>query len=170
MPVFEIIYGLEDLRAPCHGNGYRQCRRRVVIRAGTVLTFLLRAISSRVTEAHVDLFSDRPWPDDLSDVLRRLRARAEESLGPRRRRPTYMGVDVVLADTEDLQALALLAPHVIHAEAWSRSIVVFSAHDSGDSILFDLTETELAKLNELLAELPHLRPLVSVGELPDQDT
>ncbi|MEU9607536.1 hypothetical protein [Streptomyces sp. NPDC048057] len=114
----------------------------------------LRVARPGIGTAHVDAYSDAPWPPEVlasyGAVLALGRAEAA-ARGDSRRVDVGMGVDVDVRDDAQFALLLDLAPYTIGAEGWRGDRPVFSASDTGTSLWVRLTAAGEAELCAQLA-------------------
>ncbi|MFD3943426.1 hypothetical protein [Streptomyces sp. NPDC058579] len=109
----------------------------------------LRVLRSGIDTAHLDAYSDDPWPPAVLRSYEHALSLAREAVadGTRSRRTDPgMGIGIDVRDDAQFKLLLDLAPHTIHAEAGRGKQLVFSAGGSGTSLWMALTqgqETEL---------------------------
>lgn len=112
----------------------------------------LRVARPGIDTAHVDAYSDAPWPPEVlasyEGVLALGRAEAA-ARGDSRRTDPGTGVDVDVRDDAQFALLLDLAPYTIGAEGWRGDRLVFSASDSGTSLWVSLSAAGEAELRAL---------------------
>ncbi|WP_228973146.1 hypothetical protein [Streptomyces sp. DH12] len=110
----------------------------------------LRVLRDDIEDAHLDAYSDLPWPQEVIPAYARARALAPAGGGAGGRRAraadTGMGIDIDVRDDERFAVLLALAPFTIHAEAWARGRLVLSAGDTGTSLWIAVTARQEADL------------------------
>ncbi|GAA4834871.1 hypothetical protein [Kitasatospora terrestris] len=113
----------------------------------------LRVLRSGIDTAHVDAYSDDPWPPAVVHSYERVLSLAREAAAhgtrPRRADPG-MGIDIDVRDDAQFELLLDLAPHAINAEGRRGDRLVFGAGDSGTSLWIAVTrEQEVELLSRL---------------------
>ncbi|MEU6095065.1 hypothetical protein [Streptomyces sp. NPDC047079] len=109
----------------------------------------LRVLRPVLEEAHLDAYSDGPWPPEVLPSYQRALSLAREAVadGTRARRSDPgMGIDIDVRDDEQFAVLSALLPYTIHAEGRRGSEQVFGAGDSGTSLWFVVTREQEAQL------------------------
>jgi hypothetical protein len=116
----------------------------------------LRVLRSAIDVAHLDAYSDGPWPPAVLESYESALSLTQEEVadGTRSRRADPgMGIDIDVRDDAQFDLLLDLAPFTISAEGWRGDRLVFSASDSGTSLWMAVTQEQEA---ELLARLDAL--------------
>lgn len=109
----------------------------------------LRVLRSGIDSAHLDAYSDDPWPPAVLRSYERVLSLAREAVtdGTRSRRADpEMGIDIEVRDDAQFELLLDLVPHAINSEAWRGDQLVFSASDSGTSLWTTVTQRQEAEL------------------------
>ncbi|QKW25132.1 hypothetical protein HUT11_02590 [Streptomyces seoulensis] len=131
-------------------------RRDLFLRSGLEAAVVVRAhraalqvLRDGIETAHVDAYSDDAWPQDVVPAYEQALAMAArdvaEGVRPARSDPG-MGIDVDVRDDAQFDVLLALAPHTIHAEAWQRGRLVFSASDTGTALCLTVTPRQEERL------------------------
>ncbi|MFG3496771.1 hypothetical protein [Streptomyces sp. NPDC047886] len=116
----------------------------------------LRVMRSGIDTAHLDAYSDDPWPEPVLPSYERAlslgRGRAAD--GTRSPRDdSGMGIDIDVRDDAQFEVLVDLAPYTINAEGRRGDRLVFSASDTGTSLWIAVTAVQetvlLARLDTL---------------------
>ncbi|MFG2112485.1 hypothetical protein ACGFRB_07575 [Streptomyces sp. NPDC048718] len=116
----------------------------------------LRVLRPGIDVAHIDVYSDAPWPPEVLPSCERALSLAREGVarGSRSRRADPgMGIDLDPRDDGQFAVLTDLAPYTIHAEAWGGGRPVFSADDSGTALWIEATREQEAALEARLSLL-----------------
>ncbi|MDT9692742.1 hypothetical protein Q5762_31335 [Streptomyces sp. P9(2023)] len=108
----------------------------------------LRVLRSGIDAAHLDAYSDDPWPPAVlrscEHALSLVREAVADGTRSRRTDPG-MGIDIDIHDDAQFDLLDL-TPHTINAEGWRGHQLVLSASDSGTSLWMALTQEQEAEL------------------------
>jgi hypothetical protein len=109
----------------------------------------LRVLRAGIEAAHVDAYSDVPWPQDVVSCYERALAMARDAVAVGARSPRDdpgMGIDVDVRDDAQFEVLLALAPYTIHAEGRRQGRPVFSAGDTGTALWLAVTEWQEVEL------------------------
>ncbi|HZG07122.1 MAG TPA: hypothetical protein VE546_26730 [Streptomyces sp.] len=109
----------------------------------------LRVLRSGLDTAHLDAYSDAPWPPEVLPWYERALSLAREEMEHGSRSPRAdpgMGIDIDVRDDEQFEVLVRLAPYTIGAEGWRGNRLVFSASDSGTALWTAVTPEQEAEL------------------------
>ncbi|MFB7936953.1 hypothetical protein [Streptomyces sp. NPDC056049] len=113
----------------------------------------LCVLRTDIDAAHLDAYSDGPWPPAVLRSYERVLALAREAVaaGTRSERADPgMGIDIDVRDDAQFELLLDLVPHTINAEGWRENQLVFGAGDSGTSLWMALTQGQEAELRSRL--------------------
>ncbi|GAA2222110.1 hypothetical protein GCM10010232_03080 [Streptomyces amakusaensis] len=117
----------------------------------------LLVLRDSLRTAHLDAYSDEPWPADVLPSYEHALSLAETAAppGPRpaKRRDLGMGIDLDPRDDAHFTVLLDLAPHTISAEAHGDEGPLFSASDTGTALWIAVTPAQEALLGERLDAL-----------------
>lgn len=116
----------------------------------------LHVLRSSIDAAHIDAYSDAPWPPEVLASYERALSLAREEVvsGTRSRHSDLgMGIDLDVRDDGHFKVLSDLAPYTIHAEGWMDGRLVFSASDSGTSLWVEVTQEQEVALVTRLGQL-----------------
>lgn len=103
----------------------------------------LEVLRPVITQAWIDAHTAGEWSKaQVEDVGQLLAIERHQLDSRRRRKQSGMGIELDLANDEELALMARLAPFTIHAEAWAGLQEVFSASDVGSGAWFALTASE----------------------------
>ncbi|MEU9994210.1 hypothetical protein [Streptomyces sp. NPDC050848] len=109
----------------------------------------LHVLRSGIDTAHLDAYSDDPWPPTVlrsyEHALSLAQKAAAAGTRPRRADPG-MGIDIDVRDDAQFELLLDLAPHTIHTEGRRGNQLVFNASDSGTSLWMALTQEQETEL------------------------
>ncbi|MCM2425034.1 hypothetical protein [Streptomyces sp. RKAG337] len=121
-----------------------------VVRAHHVALQVLR---ESIDSAHLDAYSDAPWPQHVVPSYHRALSLTETTDDVRSRTSdTGMGISVDVRDDSQFDVLLALAPYTIHAEAWCQGRQIFSASDTGTALWIAVTpQQELHLISRLQA-------------------
>ncbi|MCX5387500.1 hypothetical protein [Streptomyces sp. NBC_00083] len=116
----------------------------------------LRVLRDSIETAHVDAYSDVPWPRDVVDAYEHAlsMAKSQSAEGVRSAKDDPgMGIDVAVRDDAEFDVLLALAPFTIHAEAWRQGQEIFSASDTGTALWIAVTSQQEVQLMSRLGAL-----------------
>ncbi|MFG2646018.1 hypothetical protein ACGFYP_34235 [Streptomyces sp. NPDC048370] len=109
----------------------------------------LHMLRSGIDTAHLDAYSDDPWPPTVLRSYEHTLPLAQKAVAagtrPRHADPG-MGIDIDVRDDAQFELLPDLAPHTIHAEGRRGNQLVFNASDSGTSLRMALTQEQKTEL------------------------
>ncbi|GHG04706.1 hypothetical protein ACFFSH_34340 [Streptomyces filamentosus] len=114
----------------------------------------LRVLRTDIDAAHLDAYSDDPWPPAVLRSYERVLCLAREAVaaGTRAQRADPgMGIDIDVRDDAQFELMLDLVPHTINAEGWREGQLVFGTSDSGTSLWMVLTQEQEAELLSRLA-------------------
>jgi hypothetical protein len=114
----------------------------------------LRVLRPTMDSAHLDAYSDDPWPPAVLPSYSGVLSLAREAVaaGTRSRRADPgMGIDIDVRDDAQFRLLLDLAPYTIHAEGRREDRTVFRADDTGTALWIAVTPEEEAELLSRLA-------------------
>ncbi|MDQ0798086.1 hypothetical protein [Streptomyces sp. B1I3] len=116
----------------------------------------LRVLRDSIETAHVDAYSDAPWPREVVAAYEQALSMAENqaAAGVRSAKDDVgMGIDIAVRDDTQFDVLLALAPFTIHAEAWRQGRQIFSASDTGTALWIAVTSQQEAQLTSRLGAL-----------------
>ncbi|MDT9680968.1 hypothetical protein RND61_02520 [Streptomyces sp. TRM76323] len=130
---------------------YRELFLRNGLRAADVVLAhreALGVLRDDIETAHLDAHSDTAWPVEAIPAYERAlsMARTRTDAGTRSKGDDLMGIDIDVRDDMQFDVLQTLAPFTIHAEAWRRNRVIFSAGDTGTALWIAVTAPQEAQL------------------------
>ncbi|MCX5401352.1 hypothetical protein [Streptomyces sp. NBC_00102] len=113
-------------------------------------------VRDSVETAHLDAYSDAPWPREVVPAYERALSMAERHVagGVRSAKgDPGMGIEIDVRDDAQFGVLLALAPYTIHTEGWRGGQEIFSASDTGTALWIAVTARQEARLMSRLSAL-----------------